>query len=112
MGLKTKILLPAVFFLSLLPLNTLAQSHERQWTVTKNIEGNFKAVTSQPDIEVFSSPNVILLRANQPVEVRLFTILGKLISAQKLEPGLYEYHLDSHGIYIIKTSETSCKIAI
>ena len=89
-----------------------AQTHAKSWQAAKSISGNFKAVSSQPDIEVFSAPNTIMLKVNQGTEVRLFTILGKLILAQKLEPGLFEYRLESHGIYIIKTDESSCKIAI
>lgn len=89
-----------------------AQSHVSHWQETKSISGNFKAVSSQPEIEIFSAPNYIILKVNQGVDVRLFTILGKLISSQHLEPGIFQYHLDSHGIYIIKTGETSCKIAI
>ena len=90
----------------------LAQSHDHQWKEAKSINGNFKAVSTQPDIEIFSAPNIVMLKVNENVEVRLFTILGKLISAQQLEPGIFVYNMDSHGIYIIKTEKTSCKIAI
>ena len=89
-----------------------ANTHEPQWQEAKSITGNFKAISSQPDIEVFSAPNVIMVKVNQNVQVRIFTILGKLISDQHLEPGIFQFHLDSHGIYIIKTDETSCKIAL
>ena len=89
-----------------------AQNHEYEWIEAKTINGNFKAVTSQPDIEIFTSSNVIMLKVNESVEVRLYTILGKLISAQQLEPGIFQYYMDSHGIYVIKTEKTSCKIAI
>lgn len=100
----------AVLLVSWVGIN--AQNPVKEWTEAKNITGNFKAIMAQKDIEVFSSPNVILLKVNQTSEVRLFTILGKLIVSEKLKPGIYEYHLDAHGIYIIKTDDTSCKIAI
>lgn len=89
-----------------------AQSQSKFWQEAKNINGNFKAVSSLPDIEVFSAPNVIMLKVNSPTDVRLFTILGKIISSQHLEPGIFEYHLEAHGIYIVKTEVSSCKIAI
>lgn len=91
---------------------SIAQTHENQWHEAKSISGNFKAVTSLPDIEIFSAPNTIMLKVNQNVEVRLFTILGKLISQQHLEPGIFQYDIESHGIYIIKTDKSSCKVAI
>ena len=90
----------------------VSQPLDHQWTEAKTLNGNFKAVTTQPDIEIFSAPNVIMLKVNENVEVRLYTILGKLISAQQLDPGIFQYHMDSHGIYIIKTEKTSCKVAI
>ena len=90
----------------------LAQTHVPQWQEAKTINGNFKAILAQPDIEVFSAPNVIMLKVNQEIEVRLFTILGKLISAQHLQPGIFQYQMDAHGIYIIKTDKSSCKIAV
>ena len=89
-----------------------AHNDHKEWHEAQAISGNFKAVTAQPDIEVFSAPNVVMVKLNRPTEVRLFTILGKLISSQRLEPGIFEYKLDSHGIYIIKTEDTSCKVAI
>ena len=107
-----KILIGLIMLTGMASSLCVAQTHVNQWLETKSISGNFKAVVSQPDIEVFSAPNNIIIKVNYGVDVRLFTILGKLISVQHLEPGIFQYHLDSHGIYIIKTGETSCKIAI
>ena len=90
----------------------MANNHPHSWQEINNMNGNFKAVISQPDIEVFSSPNIIMVKVNRTTQIRLFTILGKLISSQKLEPGIFEYHMDTPGIYIIKTDDISCKIAI
>ena len=91
----------------------LAQHQDTNaWHEAKSIKGNFKAVSAYPEIEVFSAPNVIMIKVNQSTNVRLFTILGKLISSQHLEPGIFEYHFDTHGIYIVQTEKNSCKIAI
>ena len=89
-----------------------AQNNTQHWQEAKTISGNFKAISSLPDLEVFSAPNTIMLKVNREVEIRLFTILGKLISVERLEPGIFIYRIDSHGIYIIKTTDSSCKIAI
>lgn len=91
---------------------TKAQSYERQWQEVKSVSGNFKAVSSHPEIEVFSSPNILMIKVYKESEVRLFTILGKLLLSQKLPPGIYEYKIDSHGIFIVKTDENSCKVAV
>lgn len=98
--------------MALSPPVAKAQSTEKGWTEAKSISGNFKAVSSQPELEVFSAPRTVMLKVNRECEIRLFTILGKLVSSQKLSPGIYEYRIDTHGIYIIKTDENSCKVAI
>lgn len=112
MGARIKILFLLLTFLTLSVPVTFAQNQSKKWVEAKNINANFKAVSSQPEIEVFSAPNIIMVKVNKETEIRLFTILGKLISTQKLEPGIFEFHLDSHGIYIIKTETSSSKIAI
>lgn len=112
MNLKNKIIFFIYICIALVSGSTKGMCAEHQWQEAKAINGNFKAVSSQPDIEVFSAPNVIMIKVNHNVDVRVFTILGKLISEEHLEPGIFQYNVDSHGIYIIKTQESSCKIAI
>lgn len=109
-----KFIISIFMILSLLtaaPLG-IAQTSTPQWENAEAITGNFKAVASNPEFEVFSAPNVIMLKVNKEIDVRVFTILGKLISAQHLQPGIFQCNLDSHGIYIIKTDKASCKLAI
>ena len=105
-----------VLFLLILPIFPVAGSNaqptSKHWQETKSINANFKAISAQPDIEVFTAPNIIMIKVNRETDIRLFTILGKLVSSEHLQPGIFEYHLDSHGIYIIKTDESSSKIAI
>ena len=112
MDLKRKFLFSIILGAGGLVSNALVQTHDYQWQEAKNISGNFKAVTSQPDIEVFSAPNVIMIKVNHEVKVNIFTILGKLISTETLSPGIYQFEIESHGVYIIKTDETSCKLAL
>ncbi|MCH5227416.1 MAG: hypothetical protein J1F16_06345 [Muribaculaceae bacterium] len=112
MKLFKKNLVTSFLSLGLCGPGLMAQQPYNEWQESKTSMGNFKPVSSLPDIEVFSAPNTILVKVNQPTEVRIFSILGKLISSQRLEPGLFEYHIDSHGIYIIKTNDNSCKLAI
>lgn len=90
----------------------LAQSNAPHWEISKGPAPEMKHVLSQPDIEVFTAPSTIIINVNQPVNVKIFSILGKEISSQKLETGSYEFHLNSHGIYIIKTPGSTCKVAI
>lgn len=96
----------------LAPLDSFCQNKDNQWHEAKSVNANFKAVSTQSDIEVFSAPNIIMIKINKEADVKIFSILGKLINSRRLEPGIYEIQLDSHGIYIIKTDDTSCKVAV
>ena len=112
MRLKRVILSLCVCIATLCASDALGQNHTHEWLEAKSISGNYKAVSSQPEMEVFSAPNTVMVKVNRETEVRLFTILGKLVLSQKLAPGIYEYRIDSHGIYIVKTDENSCKVAV
>ena len=93
-------------------LPSYAQSNQSRWEPARNISVNMKQVMKHPRIEVFTAPSQISITVNQPVNVKIFTILGKLVSSQNLEPGTYDYHLNPHGVYIIKAAEITCKVAI
>lgn len=112
MGFKSRIIAAILLLITVLAMNASLQAYEHEWHEAKNINGNFKAVSSQPNVEIFSAPKIIMIKVNHEVEVNLFTILGKLISSETLSPGIYQYEIESHGVYIIKTEATSCKLAI
>ena len=95
---------------AVLPAN--AQSQHTHWEPVKTMGQNLKCVMNHDDISVFSAPSLITVSVNQQVNIQIFTILGKLVSSQTLEPGIYEFRLNPHGIYIVKTTETTCKVAI
>lgn len=74
---------------------------ERQYTGDE-IEG----------VEVAVSEGYIYVAAEAPVEVRVFTILGQLISQERLEAGIHRFHMRSRGIYILKIGSQTRRITI
>ena len=84
----------------------------QEWEPIKSIENTAKTVSQNTEIEIFTTSSRIMVNVNQPVKIEIFTILGKLVSSQSLNPGTYEYKLNSHGIFIIKSSELTCKVAV
>lgn len=112
MGCLHKLLIVLVAAM-MLP-GTVYSAHDpvRSWEPIPALGENFKPISTHEDIEVFSAPLVIKIRVIHPVKVEIYTILGKLITAGFLEPGLYEYQMATHGIYIIRCGENTCKVAI
>lgn len=86
--------------------------HENQWEQIENVGDEVKPISKQPDVEVFSAPQVIKVNIAKPLKIEIFTILGKLVSSQQLEAGAYEFRMNSHGVYIVKTDESTSKVAI
>ena len=108
-----KLIFLILLALYLFPLNSIAQQYVgKLWQEIVSLGYNFKPVVSQEDIEIYASSNTIQIKLNQAQNIQIYTILGKLVSNQKLEPGIFEYKVDKHGVYIIKYETSSCKIAL
>lgn len=110
-GLK-QLITSCLITIAIVVMPLYAQTQTGKWTPVKEVREGQKPILKQPDIEVFSQSSRISVNVNSPVNIKIFTILGKLVSSQDLEPGFYEYYMPTHGIFIIKTSETTCKVAI
>ncbi len=50
--------------------------------------------------------------SDKPVTVKLFSILGQLISQETVKPGLHRIRLASRGIYILRAGTTTRRITI
>lgn len=107
-----RFLLTLFFFTLSLASHLIIAQNEAGWKEVDQLGLHLKNVCRHPDIEVFSAPNIIMIKVNKDTDVRLFSILGKIISEQHLHPGFFKYDMNTPGVYIIKTNISSCKIAI
>lgn len=69
-------------------------------------------ITAQSDIEILAAPGCIIVSASKQVDIKVFSILGKLVSQETLQPGTSKLSVSSHGIFIVKAGELTCKVAI
>ncbi len=63
-------------------------------------------------VEVAVSEGYVYVEVQAREEVRVFTILGQLISQESLQPGTYRFHLASRGIYILKIGTITRRVTI
>lgn len=63
-------------------------------------------------IEIYVLPGTILVRTTHKIQLRMFTILGQLVSQATLNPGLSELKVNSRGIYILKIGNVTQKVAL
>lgn len=85
-----------------------------QWRET-NAEVQGKSLTdprSTDGVEIFQRNGTIIIRTQKTIQVRVFTILGQLVSQATLQPGTSELRLNSRGIYMVKVGNITQKVAL
>lgn len=113
--MRSRILLVAAVVVSALVMPGLDARAQMQW---HEVNGSSASVPSlnNPDesdgVEIAVSDGAIIVRTPQKVEVRVFTILGQLVSQATLNAGTSELKISSRGIYIVKIGNLTQKVAL
>ncbi len=54
----------------------------------------------------------VYVTTSRPTTVKVFSILGQLISQETIQPGISRFRLPSRGIYILKVGDITKRITI
>lgn len=65
---------------------------------------------AQDDIAVSVREGVIYISTENPTTVKVFSILGQLITEKHIPAGTVRLTLNARGIYILKTDNTTIRI--
>lgn len=90
-----------------LPLPSFAKG----WEPVRTDVSGLNSVAHDNDVEIRVSPGHVVVVASQPVQIKVFTILGQVVSNEGLPAGISRLPL-SHGVYIVKVGDLTCKIAV
>ncbi len=90
----------------------IAMSATKGWETLRSERVDAKSVVRAGEIEIKTAKGVIIITSSHPVQVKVFTILGQLVSSETLSVGTSQLHLGGHGIYIVKAGEITCKVAL
>lgn len=82
------------------------------WEPVKTERTDAKTVMRETEIEIKAASGMILVSTNHPVQIKVFTILGRLVSAETLSAGKSQLTLPAHGVYIVKVGDLTCKVAV
>lgn len=63
-------------------------------------------------VEVAVSEGYIYIGTVRPVTVKVFTILGQLISQESLTSGTHRLRMTARGVYILKIGPTTRRVTI
>lgn len=87
---------------------------EIQWHETnRDIQGKtWNDPRVSDGIEIYGRNGVITVVTPKRITVRVYTILGQMVSQATLQNGSYELRLGSRGIYLVRIGNLTQKVAI
>lgn len=94
--------------------STTVATAKVQWRETST-EVQGKSLTdprTTDGVEIFQRNGTIIIRTQRVVQVKVFTILGQLVSQATLQPGTSELRLNTRGIYLVKIGNITQKVAL
>lgn len=95
---------------ALMPVPAAAAS--KGWEVVKEERSDAKSVVRDTELEIKSASGLIIINTNHAVQVKVFTILGRLVSSETVAAGRSQLQLPAHGVYIVKVGDLTCKVAV
>lgn len=81
------------------------------WEPVRTDVSGLTAVASDGDLEVRVVSGHVVISTSQQVQIKIFTILGQVVSNETIPAGVSRLSL-SHGVYIVKVGDLTCKIAV
>jgi hypothetical protein len=88
------------------------QAEAKGWEQVKTERSDAKTVMRETEIEIKAASGTLLVVTNHQVQIKVFTILGRLVSAETLPAGKSQLTLPAHGVYIVKVGDLTCKVAV
>lgn len=82
------------------------------WEAVKTEKITGQHVVSETDIEIKAGGGIIYVNTTKHLNIKIFTILGSRIADDNLAPGSYQFVVPAHGVYIVKTGDLTCKVAV
>lgn len=103
MKLLRRILLCLLLLCSAAPLSA---------AVWERIEMSRLDPSEAEHVEVDVRESYVYVSCNRPVTVKVCTILGQVISQEKLAPGVHRLQLRARGVYILKAGSVTKRVNI
>ncbi|MDE7081825.1 MAG: T9SS type A sorting domain-containing protein [Muribaculaceae bacterium] len=89
-----------------------ASAASPKWEQVKTEHPDAKPAAADSDTEIRTTRGIIEVSASRPVQIKVYTILGQLVSRENLPAGTSRLTVQAHGIYIIRIGDLTCKVAL
>ena len=87
-------------------------AYSKGWEPLKSEKGQSHRIAATSEIEIKAVRGIIYVTTSRNVNIKIFTILGSRIADDNLSPGSYQFVVPTHGVYIIKAGDLTCKVAV
>ncbi len=98
------VLILMMSFSILLPAATPQWEEMQRPTEIENVE--------HEGLDIKTQDGYVYITTSRPVTVKIFTILGQLVSSEEIPEGTYRKKISSRGIYILKVGSITRRISI
>lgn len=102
----------AITALAFIWLITPVTAFAKGWESVKPEKTQGSHVVSDTELEILAGGGMIYVSTTRNVNIKIFTILGSRIADDNLTPGTYQFAVPTHGVYIIKAGDLTCKVAV
>lgn len=109
---RCKVLVAAVACAFALAIPATVAAAPLKWEQTKTERTDIRTEAKDAEVEIRASRGLVQVSASKPVHIKVYTILGTLVSSENLPAGISQLPIQAHGIYIIKTASLTCKVAL
>lgn len=110
--MKKSLLISTLLYAAAMCIPAVAAESASGWESVKSDLRDAKSVIKDSEIEILTTSSCIIVNSPHKVHIKVFTILGRLVSEETLPPGVSRLNVGAHGVYIIKVGEITCKVAI
>lgn len=83
-----------------------------KWESIKSERTDTRTIAKDADTEIRIAKGVIVVITSRPVQVKIYTILGQIVSRETVGAGMSQISIYPHGVYIIKIGDLTCKAAL
>lgn len=110
--MKRSIIITATLLAALIVPGTALHA-QRQWEEMEGAPAAVERVDASADgIDITVKDGYVYVTTDKPVTVKIFSILGQLISQKTVQPGTWRTHITARGIYILKAGSVTRRITI
>ncbi len=107
----SKFIFAGMFFCALVAPVGLSAAPGK-WEQVKSERSDTHQVAKDSDTEIRVARGIVVVSTTKQTQVKIYTILGQLVTRETIPAGTSQISIQPHGVYIIKIGDLTCKAAL